>query len=473
MVGFLYPTRGLRRVAARQALNSIQKRGYDGASKGRRTKNWKATNADASLEVSLGLSLLRARSRDLSRNSPYAAKALATIVSNVVGTGILARLDDEGINKNFQAWANSTACDFYGKQNFYQLQHLAMRTVAEAGEILVRKHRVADPKNPIQIQLLEPDFLDTTKVNADNRLRDGIEFDDAGRIVAYWLYEVHPGARANIKGNPWKSNRVDASEIEHIFRMDRPGQTRGVPWPAPVIIRFRDFDDYEDAQLVRQKIAACFVGFIMDNEDPVNQSSSTEEKKPMSERFEPGAWEVLPPGKDIKFGSPPGVGSDYPAYVRQMLLSIAAGYGVSYESLTGDLSQVNFSSGRMGWIEFHRNIESWRWNMFIPGFCETVKNWWLEGQEVASGKAAPENMTTTWTPPRREMIDPVKETEAMRDGIRSGLATLSDSVRQLGLDPTEHFAELESDFNMLKAKNLVLDCDPRNDLQSPEPSKPK
>ena len=92
----------------------------------------------------------------------------------------------------------------------------------------------------------------------------------------------------------------------------------------------------------------------------------------LDKNMEPGSVYNLPPGKEITFGNPPAVGLEYEPYAAVTLRSIATGYGVTYESLTQDYSKVNFSSGRMGWIEFHRNVEQWRWNMLIPNLCEKV-----------------------------------------------------------------------------------------------------
>src|SRR5262249_35547454 len=151
---------------------------------------------------------------------------------------------------------------------------------------------------------------------------------------------------------------------------DRAGQVRGVPWGSSVLLKIRDFDDYDydDAQLMRQKIAACFAGFLMDKEVP--EASSDHETG--LEHINPGTIAKLPPGKEIVFGNPPVVGLEYQPYATVTLRSIATGFDVPYESLTQDYSQVNFSSGRMGWLEFHRNIEQWRWHMMIPNFCDPV-----------------------------------------------------------------------------------------------------
>lgn len=462
---FFSPIAGFRRIQARAATQVI--RGYDGASKGRRTKNWNPGNKDADMEISSALSTLRSRSRDLVRNNSHAAKAVTTIVSNCVGTGIVLKLGDKTAEQDWKDWANGKGCDYDGQMDFYSLQSLAFRALVQDGEFLVLRKRSTSKEYPLQIQLLEADYLDTTKYDLDKRIRDGIEFDTKGRIIAYWLWEEHPGGRnLNIK-NRFQSKRVLAEDIIHCYRKDRPGQIRGVPWVAPTMMTLRDLSNYEDAQLEKQKVSACFVGFMRNTSDPITQTvAEGEETKPLSQRFEPGSWEVLPDGKDIVFGNPPAVGGEYDVYVRRCLLSVASGFGISYESLTGDFGNVNFSSGRMGWIEMHRNIEKWRWCTFIPGFCDPILDWWLEARQIASGKQMKEGTEKTWTAPRREMIDPVKEVGAMKDAVRSGFSTLSGALRELGLDPQTHLQEYAADNSVLDELKLTFDTDPRVELKT-------
>ena len=464
VIGFFSPGAYLHRMRCRIA-NEILSRGYEGASLGTRNKNWRPSNSDADVEVQTSLSMLRARSRDLVRNNSYARRGVESIVNNTIGTGILLKVSDAGLNENWKAWADSTDCDFYGEMNFYAIQRLVTAAMVESGDVIIKRIRTGDVKNPVKIQVLEGDYLDTTKYDSDNNIRSGIEFSKEGKILAYWLFKEHPGGRKLNFKSDYTSERVPASEAKLIFREDRPGQIRGVPWTATVMNRLKDYKDYEEAQLIRQKIAACFVGFIETNEDPINQTtSSSEPTKPMSDRFTPGQWEVLPPGKRIVFGNPPGTGADYEPYSKRQLLSVAAGMGITYECLTSDYGNVNFSSGRMGWLEMWRNIEAWRWQIIIPKLCDIVFEWWIEGQAVVSGISY-EDLGKTWTPPRREMIDPTKEVAAMRDSIRAGLSTFSDSVRQLGYDPEEHFDEYASDIKRLDQLNLVLESDYRKEIQ--------
>jgi lambda family phage portal protein len=412
--------------------------------------------------------VVRERSRDLVRNNPYAKRAISGIISNVVGTGIMYDMSggSEKVLANAKAiwrdWAESTDCDAEGLHDYYGLQSLAQRAVVESGEVLVvrkwrRKKDGYRIPVPFQIQLLEGDFIDTSKtadLQGGGFILQGVEFDVKGRRVAYWLFPKHPGEQFINFGKGFVSERVPATDVRHLFRVDRAGQVRGMPWGAACIIRLRDFDEYEDAVALRMKIAACFSAFVGDIE---GGSEAEPDKKPISERLEPGAIEILPPGKTVTFPNMPSAQDD--GFSERSLRAIAMGFDVTYELLTGDLSKVNFSSGRMGWIEFGRNVEQWRWHMFIPRFCRPNWDWFVEASLLAGYDF--QGIRPTYTPPRREMIDPAKEVPGIRDEVRSGLKSLSEAIREGGRSPDEVLKEIASDAVKLDELKLKLDSDPR------------
>ena len=289
-IGFFSPSSLLKRKRAR-LYNTFLARKYEGADAGRRTKGWNTNNQSANAEISVAMIRLRDRSRDLVRNNPYAARGMQVISNNVVGPGILTQIKvdtraaqsnrEKKLNNIWQSWAGTTACDFDGVHTFAGLQNLAMRAVAESGEVFFRIRRIErqivtgnDGKEielpPIQLQMLEADFISTTKRSGilpnGNQIIQGIEIDKAGKVVAYHMFLSHPGSNDIVFGSRFQTVRIEAQNILHLKRIDRPGQLRGVPWIAPVMLRLRDFDIYEDAQLKRQQCAAMFTAFIHDLE---------------------------------------------------------------------------------------------------------------------------------------------------------------------------------------------------------------
>ena len=217
------PNYALNRVRARAALELFtEKRRFDGASKSPRFSGWKrpGTNADSAILGSL--STLRNGSRDLTRNNPWAAKALKVIANNTVGTGIKGQLvgrnktQTKRLQSKWTKWTGTTAIDLDGKMDLVAIENLVITTVAESGEAIIRRAAVKpDSKNPIpfKIQVLEPDFIDTFKnetLSNGKYIQDGIEFNNRGEVLAYWLYDRHPGETKTFFWNNLKSTRYPA-----------------------------------------------------------------------------------------------------------------------------------------------------------------------------------------------------------------------------------------------------------------------
>lgn len=471
LLNFLSPDIAAKRARSRLVADfykrTLEQRKYDGASVGRRTDGWITASSNANLEIKSALPKLRDRSRDLTRNNPIAARALQAIVSNVVGTGIMAKHkaptpeSSSGWDLAWRSWAETTACDFDGMADIYGLQTLVLQTVVEAGECLIRK--IPQPSSaglaaPLKIQVLEPDFLDSSKDGkiSSGQIIQGVEFNTAGQKVAYWLFPEHPGS-----GNSaTTSQRIPADQVRHIFLPKRPGQVRGVPWASPVIVRLKDLDDFMDAMLLRQKVSACFSAFVYDTEAPLDAAAV---QKALADRLEPGVIELLPPGKDVKFANPPGAdGSE--AFVTNIMRQVASAYGITYEAMTGDYSQVNYSSGRMGWIEMSRNVQVWQWQLMIAQFCLPVWAWFRDAATLTGLRA--EGVSSEWTPPKREMIDPTKEISATVNAVRAGLISLSEAHRQAGYDSDKVLAEIASDNSKIDELKLILDSDARKTMKA-------
>jgi lambda family phage portal protein len=382
-------------------------------------------------------------------------------VTNTIGSGIQAQWPDPERQARWRAWMASTSIDADGRLNGYGLQALVLRSVVESGDVLIRRRprRMDDGLTvPLQVQVLEGDYLDHGKTEttpAGGWITQGVEFDRLGRRVAYWLYPEHPGDPTGRMSAT--SKRYPSADFLHIYRIDRPGQVRGVPWGAGAMLRLRMLDDYQDAQLERQRLAACYTAFVGDVEAPMATDDATE----LLDKLEPGAIEILPPGKTISFASPPQPENDK-EFMLAVLRAAAADYGIPYEVLTGDLSEVNFSSARMGWNEFSRNLDAWRWQMLSPQFLEPLASWYLDAERIA-GYAAAEDDRPLWTAPARTMVDITREGPAIRDMCRAGLLSIPEAIRQQGYDPLT-LAEEQAEFlSVLDRLGLQWDSDPRAD----------
>jgi len=462
---------------------------YDGATLGRRAAGWRRTQRDANGELTPAvMAALRGIARDLVRNNPFAARGVATIANNMVGTGITFQVYrngkiDDALNNKARAHFDTSACDSGGRHDLYGLQLQAARTIVESGAVITRRRwrRSRDGLPlPMQLQVLEPDYIDPSKhgplasvpgVNG-GFLVNGVQFSPIGAREGYWLYNGHPGSA---RGTSLGSTFIPATDVAHVFRADRPEMEHGATWLAPIVLRMKDFADFEDAQLTRQKLASAFVGVVTGEDDggaiPGIQTEDGEaaiDREPL-DYIEPGTFQYARPGEEVTFSSPPGV-EGYADYTKVSLRAIAAGLGVPYEALTGDLSNVNFSSGRMGWLEYQRSLATWQWVMFIPQFCGSVGRWMIEALAMTGEDVT--GVTVRWTPPGREMINPAEEVKANRDAIRSGQKTISQCARERGEDPDTFLAEAVSDFEKLDELGLVFDCDPRRVTAVGNPAEP-
>lgn len=484
-----------RRAKLQNEIAAEQLRKYEAAAGGRRTSGVIATGASANVEISSSAAITRNRARQLVRDNALAANAVTVIANNTIGKGISpeisgrTKIAEKRASERWNAWAGSTQCDADGAQTFAGIESLVMRTVVESGSCLVRRRirsSAAGLSVPLQIQVIEPDYLDTTKDHSgtEKQIIRGKQYDaKTGKLEGYWIYTEHPG-QANSLAHFGKSVFVPAEEILHIFRQDRPGQVDGITWFAPVMNTIRDLMDTRDAYQLRQKIAACFTAFVHDM-DAQGLGGGGGQHDPITDHVEPGLVQVLPPGKNVTFASPPGV-DGMADFDRLQQIAIASGLGVPYEALSGDLRNVSFLSGRLGWLAFYRNIDSWRNNMIIPQLCAGVFRWFAEAVEIellVSGVQNPQ-LSATWTPPDRDMLDPEKELAALRDEQRLGALPWSELVRMRGRDPEKVLEQIKKWNKAFDDAEIVTDGDPRrmsragntnteNPAESKEPAKPE
>lgn len=461
---FMAPSWGRSRVQAR-----VLARHFEAASVGRRTSGWSRTFTDANRAASgATLDRLRAQARDLVRNNPWARRGLRRIVTNTVGWGIRPKAAGRNaarIAELWKRWAETTECDAAGRLTFYGLQKLVMRTIVESGEVLIRR-RFRRPGDglaiPMQLQVLEPDYIDTSKDAikgvAGGDIIQGVEFDAIGRRVAYWLFDQHPGG-SGLMGTA-ASRRIPADGVLHIFDQERAGQVRGTSWFAPVDVRLHEFDEFEDATLMKQKISACMAAFVTDLDGTgasLGGSGTSASGQPL-DSLEPGMIMSLPVGKQVQIANPPQA-TDHQSFSATALRGVAAGLGVTYEDLTGDYSQVNYSSARMARIAHCADVHDWRWNMLIPQFCTPAWEWMIDALALVGEDV--NDAPVLWTPPPLPMLDPQKEGAATMQAVRMGQMTLDEMVREQGLDPDEHWAEYADGVKRLDKLGIVLDSDPR------------
>ncbi len=454
-IGLFSPEAELRRIRARTKTD-LTLRAYDVA-KTFNSSDWTSANgSSANAELKAAIKPGREKARSLVQNDPYGRKAVSVIVNETVGAGIIPKIQartkrqSKELNKLWKQFAETSKCDFDGRHNFYGLQALALRATVESGEGLGIFRLEADG---LKIQLLESDHIATDK-DTGNSVQ-GINFDSSGRRVSYILYKKHPGDAVTNQ----ETVEISVTNITHVYLQERAGQVRGITWAAAVVEKMNDFKDYQATTLIRQKIAACFTAFVTTSgSDSLLSAADLKEKRENEYAMEPATVKFLNQGEDVKIANPPGV-DGYAEFNRESLRAIAAGFGISYEALTGDYSQSNYSSSRLGQIQMRRNIDMWRWNLLIPQFCDPYFTKFLEWAKLRGVDV--KDVTVQWVPPANIMIDPTKEVKALREEVRAGFKTYGQAVREQGLDPEETLVEIAEWNKRFDDLKLTFDSDPR------------
>ncbi len=456
------PTAGLRRAQARKVLRS-----FTGAEPSRISSSRKPKNNPADMELSgpFGADTLRAWSRDLVRNNAYAWGVVDTIVSSVVGCGIKAQSqfetpsgdDIEPINdqrdKVWSEWAE--VCDVNGRFTLDEIQAICQREMVEAGEVLVRLIRTPSKVYrgiyrpvPLALELIEADRLAGDKDNyaarltpaGDNRIIRGVEVDDLGRPVAYWIYKDHPLQPYAVTRTP---ERVPAHEIMHLYRQDRIGQTRGVTWFAPVVAPVRDLGTYLDNELQASAVASCFTVAIktdtpLGNLIEPDGIGNTDSAGNSFTHVEPGMVMNLRPGEDVVGLNPGRPNSAAEPWIGLILRQIAVGTGLSYETVARDYSQTTYSASRTSQLEDRRRFRCWQ-KYLIRHLLQPIWDAFLDAAALSSIPSFPTSSEllsdrrtfapVEWMTPEWEWVDPATEQAAAKDAIES---FMSDYQAELG-----------------------------------------
>lgn len=454
IVAFFDPRAGYRRHVERRVLQ----RAYEAAAPGdgwRPRRGGASANADHRADATT----LRNKARSLRQNVGYVTAGMNARSQYGVGTGVTSEFNNVRMNEVWVKWVKQ--CDVLEAGGWGALQKRAWDTMDTDGEVLVRlRPRYASDglAVPLQLQLLEVDWLDTSRSenpNNGNAIINGIEYDQLGRKVSYWLFDTHPGDVGVLKRTLRnQSKAVPAREIIHLYVAERPEQDRGITRLASVINRTRDFSVYEDAERARKNletmlavVASGDTGDMAQDDSPIvgGNVSSTD-----LGTLKSGGITQLPSGLNISTVQP----NPMPGYAETAKLElhlIAAGGGFTYEQATGDMRESNFTQGRMRMTHFRREIEQVQWLTFIPVLLERVTAAFVAYGALANLWPDDDKWSVEHTCPKWDYIQPEQEVNADIKEIGAGLATISGKLRGRGEDPKKIFAQWKKDMDQLKS----------------------
>lgn len=510
------PEWGKKRAISRQQIKIVNEfgAGYGygryGASKRRNAvKDFNEPPMSANEDIIDNLKTLRARSRSLFMGAPLAVSALKTIRTNVVGSGLAlnshidakflglteeqAKEWEANTEREWKLWADTIDCDAERKQTFFQLQGSVLLFAIMSGDVFATlpiKKRIGSPYD-LRVSLIEADrvcdpqfgILPPESVN----IIDGVEFDEHGAPIAYYIANRHPNSYSRLNLNlkqEW--HRVEAfgaktgrRNVLHIMAdVERPEQKRGVPMLAPVIETLKQLSRYTDAELMAAVVAGMFTVFIKSNtpQTPLSGLMNTPPGMMPGEEHEKekrddislgnGAIVSLDEGEEIQTANPSRPITGFHDFVDAVAQQIGAALEIPYELLLKHFT-ASYSASRGALLEAWKMFRMRR-EWLIGNFCQPVYEEWLteailKGRIQAPGffddpayKAA--WCGAEWFGDCQGQLDPLKEANAAKVRVEEGFSTREREAAELtGMKFDDLHAQRVREENMRKADGLIPD----------------
>ena len=445
LISFFSPEWGARRQAWRNALDEI--RNYDAGNFGRLNAGWRVFNESAEMTDRNSREYVRARARDLERNSDVMNSVIGAYKRNVVGRGFQLQAKttkattNKELEKLWKRWCKARNCDVTGQQSLNEIMRMAVVRKKVDGGILFVKRYTRDGFIPFSLQMVEVDELDTNQIvprNSGNRVVGGIEYNSYNRPVGYWIktYQIDGYTVTD-------PVFVKAEDVIFYYTKKRPSQIREMSDMSQTITRIRDVNEFITAVSVKQRIEACLSVFIK-KQLPVTGIGRSGAAP--SEKFEydgktltPGMIKELNAGDDVSVVNPTGQSADATSFVKLQQRLVGAGQGISYEATSRDMSETNYASARQGAIEDELTFveEQEQLLAVLDEIYETfVISCVLAGAIVASDfwERKEEYLEHEWIIQPKKWIDPQKEANATKTALNTGVKTFKQVSAENGTD---------------------------------------
>lgn len=484
-------------------------------------RSWRPQRLSAKSDIDANLITLRNRAADQVINTPIGAAAIMTSVMNTVGAGLrlfpripfktLGLTPDEAREwerhtvQEFKLWSESRECDIYRRNNFLEMQNIAYATYLTDGDSFALFRRKAPSKNfpyTLKIQLVEanrvsnpigtgsmysaPNSYGVEQLNPDNgnRIINGVEVDDDGALVAFWISNRVPGDYVSLDGvTTWQ--RVKAfgsySEMPNVLQVchdERAEQYRGVPYLAPVLENLKQIGRYCSAELTAA-IIRSFLSVFFTN---TNASNSIDNILPdaygnikpettegvvdaAAYRLGPGTLNSLPKGVDVKTVDSANAQSAYDSYMTHLEKSVSAALDIPYEVLFKNFNS-SYSASRAALLQAQAEFKTRR-KWFATDFCQLIYEQWLTEAIVLGRIDAPGYFddpllkkawsTADWFGPAMSILDPVKDAQGSALRVAYGLSTRErEAAEMTGSDFEDNAIELAYEQTFLNQLGLQL-----------------
>ncbi len=466
LISFFNPEWGAKREAWRQYSEAI--RNYDAAGYGNGNANWRVVNQTAEITDRYNRDTVRARGRDLERNSDMLNAVISPFKRNVYGSGytLRAKTGDEKIDgaltKAWVRWCKKRNCDVTCTQNFNQLMRMCVQRKKVDGGILILKRYTDQGFIPFQLQAIEVDELDVTQIqpkHEGNKVVGGIEYNKWNRPKGYWFRQYDINGSQSL--NPIY---VDEKDVIFYFTKRRPSQIREMSDLSPTITRIRDVNEFMTAVSVKERITACLAVFIkktIPSNTPGRNGKTDKQRSYDGKMLAPGMIRELDPNDSIETINPNGQGTDATTYIKLMQHMISAGQGLSYEATSRDMKETNYSSARQGMIEdrltyddekeliieiMDEIYETFVISCVLSGVVD-IKNFWQEKDKY---------LAHSWAEAPKKWIDPGKEATANKIALNTGQKTFQEISAENGKDWREQMDDILEVLEYAEKKGLNM-----------------
>ena len=400
--------------------------------------------ADDSIAASLAK--LKSRSRLEAARGGYLRSAVLAFKREVVGRGLRLRSlheDDETRAKVEKAWNHWAAheADVSGRQSLRDLLHTAVASLVVDGEILIREVVGSDS---YALELMDTTALDADQSHPpkeDVHAVMGVAMDRWRRPVGYWIRDQVPVTA----GQPHKSRLHSAKEVIHVYVQDAPQQTRGVPWAFATLRRFAELREYDEAERKAAKLSAMFFAAYTPPQDMSAAVDPDKKDEDEDDRvLESGSVFECDPGGTMNYHTPTHPTNAYPDYIRANLMAAAAAMGVSYATMTGDLTQANFVSSRIGRLTERGTVEMIR-DLIVERVLLPVFRHWLAIAKLKGDVPdvdLDELEQVEFVGSSFQHVQPREAAVADHQQLEDGLVSRSELIRASGRDPRDVLAEI-------------------------------
>lgn len=415
-------------------------------------KHW--ANAD-SLSARAAISpavrrVVRIRSRYEAENNSWYAGILRTAVNHIIGNGPRLQMltpnqeANARIERAWQQWAR--------RIDFADM----LRTMAEAywrdGEVFAM--RAERPQNwplTLDIRTFEADQIsnpwDATAYN-DAFVDDGIRFDRSTNELQIYVYNHHPGS--NVPLSTLDGQWYSAKEVLHLFRAERPGQTRGIPRATPALQTLPIMRRQELATLYSAETAANFAMYLKSNSPALDPAASPADFAEIE--LTRNMLTTLPAGWEIGQVEPKQPGPLYEMFQRQALQSFSRCTNMPYTLAAGTGKDANFSSfkGDMKNVwepEVQCEQSRIEWAIVEPVFA-----WFLESAVyvpgLLDGLPSISAIDHRWHWPPLPELDAIDSANAAAIRLSTGQSTPTEEHARRGKDWATESQRAAADFGV-------------------------